>query len=208
MTLSAESEYDDRSLVEMPDEALVRLAQERRSAFGPLYRKYAAAIYRYALRLLRSPAMAEDATSATFMRALSALPRFDPESGTFRAWLFAIAHNAIVDQIRDRDRRQAQPLETVEEIESALPSPESSAIDRELARTVDAALAHMTTEQRSVVELRLAGLTGPEIAAVLSITHGAVRAAQRRALLRLRELLGDADCEAFSAPGRTGDDKR
>ena len=64
------------------------------------------------------------------------------------------------------------------------------AVRDELQVSVQRALESLTEEQRSVVELRLVGLSGPEIAAALGRSHGAVRATQCRAVTRLRLLLG------------------
>ncbi|MDF3038732.1 MAG: transcriptional regulator, LuxR family [Thermomicrobiales bacterium] len=67
----------------------------------------------------------------------------------------------------------------------------------ERRRSVSEALALLPEEQRRIVELRLAGLTGPEVAAALGRSHDSVRTTQRRALARLRTLLGitpDAPC--------------
>ncbi|HEY7034942.1 MAG TPA: sigma factor [Thermomicrobiales bacterium] len=75
------------------DALLVARAREDLDAFAPIYDRYFAPVYRYCLDELRDPVAAEDAASQTFLRALSALPTYR-ESGRFRAWLFALAHNA------------------------------------------------------------------------------------------------------------------
>ena len=71
------------------------------------------------------------------------------------------------------------------------PLPEDDAIASDQQRALFAALRTLTPEQRHVVELRLAGLTSPEIAAVLGTTTGAVKASQHRAYARLRIALAD-----------------
>ena len=70
------------------------------------------------------------------------------------------------------------------------PGPEELAVAAEAGRAVRAVLGRLPPEQRRVLELRLAGLSGVEIADVLGRSHGTVRNLQHRTLVRLRELLG------------------
>jgi RNA polymerase sigma factor (sigma-70 family) len=69
-------------------------------------------------------------------------------------------------------------------------SPEEWAISNDERCRVFAVLKQLTGDQRQVVELRLAGLTGPEIAGVLGRNRGWVNVTQYRAVERLREILG------------------
>ena len=83
------------------DEELVALAQrDQREAFGVLYDRYLPRVYGYCYRLLEEREAAEDANTDVFMRALSALPTY--HAGSFRSWLFTIAHNVITDALRRR----------------------------------------------------------------------------------------------------------
>src|SRR5687767_6167045 len=82
-----------------PDEDLVAQAQRGdREAFAVLYDRYLARVHGYCYRLLGEREAAEDATTDTFMRALTALPAC--RTGSFRSWLFAITHNVIADEWR------------------------------------------------------------------------------------------------------------
>jgi RNA polymerase sigma-70 factor (ECF subfamily) len=167
-----------------------RAATNDRDAFALLYDRYVDAIYRYCYRRLSHREAAEDATSLVFTRALAAIPRFDPAGGSFRSWLYVIAHNVVTDRYRTAGRWQH--LDGEVEITDPDPLPEEHAIAADHRRSISAALARLPEGQREVVELRLAGLSGPEIADALGRTHGAVRATQRRALIQLRTLLGEA----------------
>jgi RNA polymerase sigma-70 factor, ECF subfamily len=170
---------------ETSDEALVALALSDRQAFGLLYDRYVGSVYRYCYGRLGDREDAEDATSLVFARALAALPTHHGSS--FRSWLFTIAHNVVLNARRDAvgDR----PLMTALEIVDPEPLPEDRAVAEERRHTLSQALLLLPEEQRRVVELRLAGFTGPEVAATLGRSHDSVRATQRRALARLRELL-------------------
>jgi RNA polymerase sigma-70 factor (ECF subfamily) len=153
-------------------------------AFAALYRVYLAPIYRYCFRRLASVEDAEDATSLVFAKALVTFS-CRRDAGAARAWLFAIAHNVVVD--RYRARRPTLALAAAADVADDAPSPEAASLD---ADTVRSLLARLPADQARILELRLAGLTGPEIAAVLGKSPAAVKVAQFRAYARLRELLG------------------
>ncbi len=186
----------DRSAPHVPtdnnadDAALVAAAKRERSAFAPLYQRYADPVYRYCLRRLGSREAAEDATAQVFMKALAALPAYREESPSFRSWLFAVAHNVLVDT--ERAHRPSFLLEEAAAVADSAPGPEAAALSAEARAEVRSLLAAVAPDQRRVLELRLAGLTTVEIAAVLGCSPRAVRAAQFRAATRLRALMGFA----------------
>lgn len=167
------------------DADLVAHAKHDRKAFAALYDRYLGPIYRYCFSRLGTKEAAEDATGLIFTKALDGLTSC--RDGHFRSWLFAIARNVVVDA--HRSARPAEPLEAAAELPDPSPSPDDLALRADDGRTVRALLTQLTPEQREIVELRLAGLTGPEIAQALGRTHAAVRVAQFRAYTRLRSLL-------------------
>src|SRR3954466_2943387 len=74
-------------------------------AFDRLYRSSRDDVYAYVVGLLRDPPAAEEVTAAAFERAYRKRNRFDPERGEPRAWLFGIARNAALDELRRRGRQ-------------------------------------------------------------------------------------------------------
>ena len=88
-------------------------------AFATLYNRYVDTIFRYCYRRLGDRAAAEDATQLIFEKALIALPRLAPQS-TFRAWLFTIAHNTVIDMAR---RRSRSPLLDIDDLTLFDPEP-------------------------------------------------------------------------------------
>ena len=171
------------------DEALVVAAQLDRTAFGPLYERYVDAVFRFCYRRLGNRAAAEDATSRVFERTLAALPNY--RGGPFRAWLFAIVRNVVVDH--HRASRANQPLDVAAAIVDDRPGPEETMLRRAESARIHDLFVHLTPDQHQIVELRLAGLTDREIASVLGRSHGSVRTAQYRALQRLRTLIDQLD---------------
>lgn len=175
------------------DAALAAHASDDADALAALYRRHVAAIYRFCERRLGNRQAAEDATSAVFLKAIRGLPTFHPGLGSFRAWLFGIAHRTVIDAYRAS--RPAAPIEAAGEVVDPRPAnaPELVALQAETAREVRALLSRLTGQQRAVVELRLADLSGPEIAAVLGKSTGSVKLLQFRAYGRLRALLAAGD---------------
>lgn len=168
------------------DEAqIVARAQVDRRAFAPLYVRYADPIYRYCFHRLGSRQAAEDATSLVFEKAIAKLPSFKQQS--FRSWLFSIAHNVIVDNVRAA--RVPDPLDDAVGVTDPSPGPEEHALAMDESRRLQLALSVLSEDQRRVIELRLAGLTDHEIADVLDRKYATVRTIQRRAVIRLQEIL-------------------
>jgi RNA polymerase sigma-70 factor, ECF subfamily len=170
---------------EPSDEDLVVLARRDPTAFAALYRRYVTSIFRYCDRALSDRALAEEVTQTVFLRALSALP--SAHGDAFRSWLFAIAHNAVVDA--RRARRPMTYLEEAIDLPDAAASPEELALEAVERNEITALLTRLPADQREPVELRLAGLSDKEIAYILGRSPGAIRTAQYRAVQQLRAWL-------------------
>lgn len=171
----------------MRDEVLVQRAQSGdRDALVILYRRYVKEIYGYLLNQLGDVRDAEDVTSETFLRFISAVGGFRTQS-SFRTWLYAIARNQLRDHWRRNGRRPAtvdlddsSPAAPVEE--PALPSPRAT----ELGRAV---LAQLPDNYRRVVELRiLDGRSVRDTAEELGLSPGNVKVLQHRGLKRASEI--------------------
>lgn len=176
------------STVDERDE--VARAKRNPTAFEPLYERYVDAVYTYCTRRVDDPEHAADLTAAIFTRAISALPRYREDGGSFRSWLFSIAHNAVIDSYRTR--REHASIEA-DDLGRTLPhpahGPERIALQRDLRDAFREAMAELTDAQREVVAMRLAGLTGPEIASATGMKLAAVKSIQFRAYTKLRDLL-------------------
>lgn len=174
--------------------ALLARAVAEPEAFAPIYQYYVDDIYGYCVRRVGDQELAADLTSQIFIRTLASLPKFTARDATtsFRSWLFTIAHNLVIDN--HRTRRHHRSLDDAEHaiaVPDPAPSPEDHAVTSDLRSELIAAMATLTEPQRQVVELRLAGLSGPEIASVLELHLAAVKSLQFRAYSRLRTLLRD-----------------
>jgi RNA polymerase sigma-70 factor, ECF subfamily len=169
------------------DSELVARAQGDSEAFAALYRRYIEPVYCYCYHRLSSHAAAEDATSDIFLKAFSGIRGYRNER-SFRSWLFAIAHNTVTDSYRAHHPQE--PIEAAARVFDPAPSPEDRAEVADGERSVRTLLKQVTPQQARILELRLAGLTGPEIAHVLDCSLASVKIGQVRGYGRLREILG------------------
>lgn len=159
---------------------------ERNEAFALFYRENLDDVYRYCFFRLGTREVAEDATSEIFAKALMSFDTWSGK-GSRRSWLFSIAHNTVIDL--HRRKRPVVPLDDLGEIEDERDGPESVALSSTERDEVRALFRKLPDTQRQILELRLAGLTGTEIADVLGRTHASVKIAQVRAYRTLRKLL-------------------
>lgn len=185
----------------------IELARSDLRAFAPLYEAYYVQVHGYCLRRLRHREAAADATAQVFARAIASLASFQQRSATgssFRGWLFTIAHNIVIDI--GRRTRHHSSLDSSQETErfehspwlhDPAPGPEALAVATEEKDRVRRLLNTLPKRQQRIVELRMSGLNGVEIAAALNMSHGAVKSAQFRAYTALRELLKDAPVESI-----------
>jgi RNA polymerase sigma-70 factor (ECF subfamily) len=156
-------------------------------AFGDLYERYLDRIYRYMYSRLRDHDEAEDLTESIFLKAWEALPRSRPKASRFRAWLFRIAHNAVVDHVRAR--KPTVSIEHVTEMQDERPAPERVIEAQQATAMLSATLARLKPRDLQVVLCRFVGnLSHAETAAVLGTSEGNVRVLQHRALKRMQRL--------------------
>ncbi len=173
--------------------ALVAAAQANPAAFGTLYRRYLPQVYRYVRAHVASDEDAADLTQHVFLSALDALPSYRDRGVPFAAWLFRIARNAAVDAAR-----RQRPSVTWDAVPEALHpadahEPESDLLRSEDLARLDALLRRLDPAKREMLSLRFAaGLSAPEIAAVVGKRPEAVKKQLTRILQALKEQYRDA----------------
>lgn len=194
MTEAARTEFPSVGGGLLDDEqALTERARTDRDAFAQLYRRHVNAVHAYAFRLSGSRELAEEATSATFERALRAIGSFEWRGGGIRPWLFRIASNEITEIYR-RQSRATRPRGQMA-LRDLTPDPTGVELHAHLDTGVDAAALHraiasLHPRYREAVTLRyLAGLTSEEAASALGCSKAVLAVTLHRGLGALRRAM-------------------
>lgn len=157
-------------------------------AFEALYRSSFPRVYGYVATLLRDRSAAEEVTAQAFERAYRKRRSFLASRGTEEAWLFGIARNAALDELRRRKRRAGLEADAEDVHAAGTAELADAALRRE---TVRAALDRLTPRERELVALKFAGgLSNEEIARVVGISPSNVGTRLHRTLEKLRK-----DCD-------------
>jgi RNA polymerase sigma-70 factor (ECF subfamily) len=164
-------------------------------AFNALVELHQDHLYALVARLVPDRDQAADAVQEAFLHAYRQLRSF--RGGSVRSWLGRIAINAALDAQRARRRRPAQPYPQLEDESWQPPAgeasdPERSALERERARVLEAALARIADDQRTAIVLfDVEGYDYLEIARITGVSLGTVKSRIHRGRLALRDLLAD-----------------
>jgi len=170
------------------NECIARAQRGEVAAFSELVARHQDRIYRFLVRLTRSPDDARDLTQETFIHAWEALERWRPEA-RFTTWLFQIARNQALDLLRRNRRTEFVALEDDDaSLPCPAPTPEAALETRQRFHGMERALARLPTEHREILLLReIEALPYEEIAAVLDISLGTVKSRLARARTGLLE---------------------
>ena len=154
--------------------------------FDALYREARDDVFAYTATLLRDNAAAEDVTAQAFERAYKKRSRFNARRGSPRAWLFGIARNAALDELRQRKRAATAELPgPLQE-----PAPDEAAELAAERDAVRAALSKLSAKDREVIALKYhADLSNAEIAEILGVSPTNAGTLLHRAMTKLREAI-------------------
>jgi RNA polymerase sigma factor (sigma-70 family) len=191
-----------RDLAHLSDEALVALvARGEDGALAELYDRFGHVAYGLALKVVRDPALAEDAVQDAFLAVWRSSGRFVAERAKASTWILTLVHRRAVDVVRREQPRRTEPLETA-------PQPSANLTEDEawlrLQRTrVQDALRRLPDQQREAIELAYyGGFTQSELADRLGEPLGTIKSRMFSGLARLRELLAEPgqEEERWNAP--------
>lgn len=163
-----------------------RVAQGDGEALAELHRRIGRHVYAVAYHLLRHREEAEEIVQDTFARVARGAGSYHPELGSPRAFIYTVARNAALSQLRARG---ARPV-TVDPGELPPDHLEAPAPDLETRVAVQSAVEHLKGgDQVLILDAFFDGLSHPEIAAKRHLPLGTVKSRLRRALLAMRERL-------------------
>jgi RNA polymerase sigma-70 factor, ECF subfamily len=156
------------------------IAAGERAALKQLYDRFGARLYGIAHRILRDPALAEDAVQEAFVKIWRNAGKYHRARGSALGWVVIIVRRAAFD-LRPRDR-------VGESVEIAAEQPETEMLDPGLARALDAL---PETHRKALLLMYVYGLTHAELAAAMGAPLGTVKSWVRRAATALKKSLGD-----------------
>jgi RNA polymerase sigma-70 factor (ECF subfamily) len=172
------------------DEDLARLRRGEVAACEGLLRRYQNRLYRYLLRMVREPAAAEDLFQQTWLRVMKNIDRYDSQR-PFEPWLFSIARNLALDELR---RRAPESLDEAEERldRTGFTEPDalSALLAQEQSNRLNDAISELPAIYREVLTLRFEEeMKLEEIAEVWGAPVSTVKTRLQRALKALRRRL-------------------
>jgi RNA polymerase sigma-70 factor (ECF subfamily) len=166
------------------------MARGSEDALAELYDRFGGVAYGVALRVVRDPALAQDAVQDAFLAAWRTAAAFDPARGNASTWLLTLVHRRAVDVVRREERRRAEVLDELAPVASGESVDEAAEVRAE-RRRVQAALAQLSPDQREALELAYyGGLSQAQLVDRLGIPIGTVKSRMFTALATLRDLLG------------------
>ncbi len=159
------------------------------AALAELYSLYFPRVYRYILARTGNPYDAEDLAEEVFLRMLDAIGRFEWREAPFSAWVFRIAHNAVISQ-RRRDGARGRSTSLSEALPVGSMGPEEMVENRLALNDIMRAAQSLPEAQRQVISFRFAaGLSVSETARAMGKGEGNVKVIQHKAIAKLREML-------------------
>jgi RNA polymerase sigma-70 factor (ECF subfamily) len=179
---------------EAGDEALMLAwAAGDGDAFAPLYARHRGRLYRFLLRQLHEPALADELFQDVWQRVIAARRGWSPDA-SFATWLYRIAHNRLADHWRAQQYRPPAPVDG-DERAARIPDPddpERTLSAFEQRRRLQVALDALPVEQREVLLLRLEQeLTLEEIGTITGVGRETVKSRLRYAMDKLRARLAE-----------------
>ena len=158
---------------------------EASESFEALYRRTFPRVYAYVASLLRDRSAAEDVTAQAYERAFRKQGGWTARRGSREAWIFGIARNAALDELRKRGRRANLEAEPVDE---ATPGPDEQAERSLQLGEIRRALTSLEPRERDLIALKfVGGLSNAEIARVLQISESNAGTRLHRAVDKLRK---------------------
>lgn len=173
------------------DKQLITKAKQDISNFKALYQKYVSDIYRYCYyRLYKNQDIAEDITSETFVKAIEKFDTYEYANKPFVVWLYAIAHNLIVDHYRSKkegnislDSLVIPPADETEEILDTMTKDDIKA-------QIQESITKLPHDLQNIFTLKhVEDLTFAQIGKLLGKSEGAIKMQYYRGLDALKALI-------------------
>ena len=174
-------------------ELLEHIRNQDRDVLATLYERFGRREFSLAVRILSDSVSAEEVTQDVFMSVWRRGATYVSKKGKFTTWLFSIAHNRTIDELRKRRRDLSRTNDDIDDhlnLKSGDVSPADATVAQSEYAKIRAAMQDLPEEQKNVVELSyFKGLTQTEIAEKTGQPLGTVKTRMRLALKKLRKAL-------------------
>jgi RNA polymerase sigma-70 factor (ECF subfamily) len=174
---------------EVNKELVQRAAKGDYLAFAELYTSYAGGIFRFVIYMVKDKMTAEDLTEEIFLKAWKSLASYKGQGQSFSGWLYRLAHNHVVDELRARNRLQPMKMKILGMqalTEVSDPVQESEQLETQSA--VLELVSSLPEQMRQVIVLKfIEEMSNQEIEQITGKSQGAIRVMQMRALTTLRQ---------------------
>ena len=174
--------------LETPKNEMTLVAQAKAdpAAFEAIYDFYFTKVYNYVRYRVWNPGLADDLTSDVFEKVLSKLHTYNPERGSFSAWLFAIARNTVNYSLRKQRIRQWLSLEQIHDLAGKEPDSDEAVIMNETRHELLMAIDQLSEREREIIALKFtSNLTNRAIASLTGLNEGHVAVLLHRAIRRI-----------------------
>ena len=168
---------------------VVRAQRQDTEAFTQLYDAYFDKIYRYVAVRIRNEMEAEDIAQQVFMKMLQSISSYQCKGVPFSAWLYRIAHNQVIDFLRQQNKKATLDIE-------GMPLPDSGDDPQHIIELqfdiehLKQAMKKLTPSQQEVLSLRFTGdLSIAECAQIMGKSEGAIKALQHSAVQALKRVM-------------------
>jgi RNA polymerase sigma-70 factor (ECF subfamily) len=185
---------DQAKELEVEIELLCRVGRGDRGSFEKLYDRLSGVLFSVAYRVLNNETAAEDVLQDVFIQIWEKAPLYNPAIGKPLTWALTLTRNKAIDRLRLTQRRirlqdKVQQESEVFEQFDARSSFEAFA-SAEASKLVREAMEKLSQDQRQVIELAFfSSMTQSEIAELLNLPLGTIKARIRRGMIKLRELI-------------------
>ena len=183
------------------DELILEYRNKDESAFNLLIERYAKPLYGFAYRMTGKKELAEDIVSETCIKVWKKISSYSVGNNTFKSWVFTIARNTTIDQLRkkkmpvvsDFDTKDGNNylMETVYDLDTL---PATLIEKAEQKKMIDGALSSLSFENKEILTLHYQEeMTFEAIGKILDKPLNTVKSRHRRALVKLKEYLENHD---------------
>jgi RNA polymerase sigma-70 factor (ECF subfamily) len=172
------------------DQIVLKAVEGDQQAFSAIFDLYYKPINRYFFFHGTDEKEAEDLTDAVFFKAWKNMQRFNVNKGTFKAWIYRIAHNTLIDHYRQR--KDMVSIDAVHGIADTTSHAEERVIKDEEVQLLRHALDRLDERSRMIIVYRfIVGLDHRQTARLVGVSEGNVRIIQMRALKKLKSFFSE-----------------